>query len=348
MNSTLFSYILKKQFKTIVFVSVSVFFLVLLFDFAEVSRKFSITDGSSLLFDIKLSFLRTPITFCEILNYMYFITATFSLWDLCRSHQITILKSIGKSPMQILFPFVGFSFCVALVWLFIFHPLGIISENLYKRAVEQNEFSSFEKNNDIWIDYGENNRIIFIKAINQNKMLNFYMFNSKDHENLFAQSGEIHENLLVLKNVSILKGGKAENKDLLTISDKISSELIDLLSLPPHRQSIYSLYKVYKIQNENGVSLRLYELALHRLLVGCVSFVLFALIAAIICFPINRYKSRTNIAIKVIFSALILKFLSELTESLTYTGVISVILSAWCVTLIALLTAISILIWKEA
>ena len=143
MNRVLFGYIFKKQLKTIVFVSISVFSLILLFDFAEVSRKFPITSFSEILYALKLSLLRTPITFCEIINYVYFITATFSLWDLCRSHQITILKSIGKSPQQILFPFLSFSIFIGMCWLFVFHPVGIRSENLYRRAIEAKDSSSF-------------------------------------------------------------------------------------------------------------------------------------------------------------------------------------------------------------
>ncbi|MDR0678163.1 MAG: LptF/LptG family permease, partial [Holosporaceae bacterium] len=105
MNKTLFKYIFKIQLKTMVFVSIAVFFLILLFDFAEVTRKYPISNMQETLFSIKLSLLRTPSIFCEILHYVYFITATFSLWNLCQSHQITIIKSSGRSPQQILYPF---------------------------------------------------------------------------------------------------------------------------------------------------------------------------------------------------------------------------------------------------
>ncbi len=348
MNRILFSYIFNKQLKTIAFVSVSVFFLILLFDFAEVSRKFSIASFSEILFALKLSFLRTPITFCKVINYVYFITATFSLWDLCQSHQITILKSIGKSPQQILIPFISFSVFVGMVWLFAFHPLGIKSENLYKRAVEDQSSSSIEKNNDIWIDFGKDKYVVFLKTIEKNKLSDFYLFDLKKNESIIAKSGEINSNIVTLYNVSLLKNNKFQNLESIKIFDNISSELIELLSLAPYKQDIYSLYKVYKIQEQDKVNLRLYELELQKLLANCASFVLFALIAAVICFPINRYKSKTNIAVKVIFSVLFLRFTNGLLESLAYAGVISVILSSWAVVLILILLSIAILVWKEA
>ena len=348
MNRLLFGYIFKKQLKTIIFVAISVFSLILLFDFAEVSRKFPITTLSEIFYALKLSLLRTPITFCEIINYVYFITATFSLWDLCRSHQITILKSIGKSPQQILVPFISFSIFIAMCWLFVFHPVGIRSENLYRRAIEEKSSSSFEKNNDIWIDFGKNKYVVFVKSIDKNQLSGFYLFNLKKNERVMAKSGEIDSNVITLKNVTILKNNQFQNLETVKIFDNISSELIDLLSLPPHRQDVYSLYKVYKIQNRDKVSLRLYELALQKLLANCATFILFALIAAVICFPINRYKTKTNIAIKVIFSALFLKFANSMLESLAYAGVISVVLSSWAVVLILMCLSVSVLIWKEA
>lgn len=348
MNRVLFGYILKKQLKTIIFVSVSVFFLILLFDFAEVSRKFSITNFSEVLYALKLSFLRTPITFCEIINYVYFITATFTLWDLCRSQQITILKSIGRSPKQILIPFISFSIFIGMFWLFVFHPIGIKSENMYNRAIESNSSSSIEKNHDIWIDFGKDKYVAFIKTIDKDKLSGFYLFDLKKNERLIAKSGEIDSNIVTLQNIAQLKDNNFQNSESMKIFDNISSELIELLSLPPHRHNIYSLYKVYKIQKRDKVNLRLYELALQKLLANCATFILFALIAAVICFPINRYKSKTNIAIKVIFSVLFLRFSNSLLESMAYAGIISVVLSSWAVVLILIFLSIAVLVWKEA
>ncbi len=348
MSRVIFGYIFKKQLKTIIFVAVSVFFLISLFDFAEVSRKFPITNFLEVLYVLKLSLLRTPITFCEIINYVYFITATFSLWDLCRSQQITILKSVGKSPKQILIPFISFSMFIGMSWLFVFHPAGIKSENLYKRAIEDNFSSSIEKNNDIWIDFGKDKYVVFIKTIDKNQLSGFYLFDLKKNERIIAESGEINSNVVTLQNVSMLKNGRFQNLESMKIFDNISSELIKLLSLPPHRHDIYSLYKVYKIQKQDKVNLRLYELALQKLLANCATFILFALIAAVICFPINRYKSKTNIAMKVIFSVLFLRFTNGLLESLAYAGIISVVLSSWAVVLVLIFLSIAILVWKEA
>ena len=348
MNKTLFTYIFVKQLKAFLFVSFSVFLIIGLFDFVEVSRRFPISSVSEFCYDLQLTFLRVPITFCEILHYIYFIAATFSLWDLCRSHQVTIMKSAGRSPQQILFPFIIFSCVVALSWLFAFQPLGILSEQAYQRKIHPEEVSSFEKNENIWIDYGNNKKVAFIKSIFKNSFQNFCITDWENHSEIIAESGEMKDDTLVLKNVSLFQNNKCKNYDVYTVSQNMSSELLKLLSLPAIRQDIYALSKIFQIEKNHNLSLRVYELAFHKLLANFATFILFALLAAVICFPINRYKTKTNIALQMLFISLLLKFSNNLLESFAYTVTMSVTLAAWATTLFLLLIAIAILVWKEA
>ncbi|MDR1334995.1 MAG: LptF/LptG family permease, partial [Holosporaceae bacterium] len=117
MNSMLFKYMFVMQTRSTIFMSSVIFSLIALFDFAEVIRMFPPDSLADVLICIKLALLRSPHTFCEILHYIYFVAITFSLLNLIRSNQITILKASGRSPLQILYPFVWFAFCTASIWL---------------------------------------------------------------------------------------------------------------------------------------------------------------------------------------------------------------------------------------
>lgn len=348
MNRTLFKYIFLVQTKAMLFVSFFLFGLIFLFDFAEITRKFPISSFQETIFALELSFYKVPITFCEVLCYAYFITATFSLWSLCHSNQITIMKSIGKSPQQILFPFIIFAIFMALTWLFVAHPLGQLSEEYYERKILKNENYQSEINENIWIDYGKKNQIIFIKKISNNLLEGIHIFDIFKNYRIFAQNGTMKNGLLILKNVVIIENGTLKNLNETTIYNGISNELIQILSKPPQKQNIYQLYAIYNIQNQNNVVLKIYELELHKLIVTCVSFILFSLFAAIICFPINRYKSKTNIALKVISLAIFLRFSNNILESFAYSGVLSIICATWSMTIVLISLSIAILIWKEA
>ncbi|MDR2067458.1 MAG: LptF/LptG family permease [Holosporaceae bacterium] len=348
MKKTLFKYLFKMQLKMMIFSSLSAFCLILLFDFAEIGRKFPMSNIDETLFAIKLSFLRTPSTFSEILHYAYFATATFSLWNLCKSNQMTVLKSSGQSPQQILYPFVSFAIFAAAAWLFIFHPLGLSCEKMFYDKASARIGDSVETNENIWINCHKSDEMIFIRAIKKGEINGLYLFDMTNNERIFAGKVAIKNNGWILKDVTIIDGNGIRRKDTLKTQSRASQDLISLLLEPPTKQNIYSLYKIYKIQKENLVTLKLYELSLHKLLSNFVSFILFALIAAIICLPINRYKTKTSVAVKVIASAILLRFANNMLESLAHTGIISAPLACWSLVLVLLLVSVAVLIWKEA
>lgn len=337
------------QFKAMMFVSFFVFCLILLFDFAEVTRRFPISSTKETMFAIKLSFLKVPVTFCEIVHYIYFISATFSLWKLCCSNQITILKSTGKSPQQILYPFVVFASFIASVWLFIAHPMGKISEDCYKQNISSNN-SQHDVNENVWIDYKKEKEVIFIRKILNKNIEGVYVFNTETNSRIFAKSGLIKDNMWILYDVTIINQGKVsgiQRVKQIILYNNISYNLIEILAKPPKSHDIYQLYKIYNIQEYDKVLLASYELELHKLLANCANFILFSLIAAIICFPINRYRTKTNIAIKVISSAIALRFVNNMLESLFYSGILSIKLASWALVLILILLSIAILVWRE-
>jgi lipopolysaccharide export LptBFGC system permease protein LptF len=346
MNQTLFRYIFKMQLQATLFVSAFAFGLVLLFDFAEVMRKCPISNVGETFFAIKLALLRTPSTFCEVLHYVYFVSATFCFWNLCRTRQMTILKAIGLSPKRILYPFLSFAAFVGGAWLFALHPAGLLAERICEETVSPN--ASAENNRDVWIDCSKNDKTIFIKNVCGNEIEGLNIFNSKDGSRIFARRAFIEKKVWNLENVAIIKDDKIKIADAMQISNVVSSRLINLIAQSPKKQNIYRLYKIYKIQKEDGVTLALYELELHKLLVNFFNFFLFVLIAAVVCFPINRYKTKTGIAVKVIFTAVFLKFANNMLESLAHCGTVPPQFACWAILLALTCFSVALLIWREA
>lgn len=344
MKTTIFKYIFKMQLKAMFFVSFFMFCLIFLFDFAEVTRKYPVSDLQQIAFAIKLSIFGVPNTFCNILHYMYFATATFSLWHLSTSNQITILKSSGRSPQQILRPFLVFAACIASLWLFVLHPYGNYMEAEYKNITQRKE-----TNGNIWIDYPKNNQLIFLEKIDGRNIDGLYIFDTLKNQRIFAKNALVSLNKWNLNDIIVVdcNTNKLSYKDSLVLHNKISNTLVELLKKPPTKQDIYSLQNVYKIQEEDKVDLYLYAFELHKLLANYFYFILFALIAATICFPINRYRTKTGIAAQVIFLSMFLRFADNIMDSLVKTSTINFVLGAWAVVIIATLTTLSVLTWKE-
>jgi lipopolysaccharide export LptBFGC system permease protein LptF len=225
------------------------------------------------------------------------------------------------------------------------HPTGLFLETLYNKSISSGTVS--ETNRDVWIDFPPNNQMIFIKTIYGNKIEGLYIFDTKQGARIFARRASIEKSVWNLENVTTVNDDKITHVDAMKFFSGVSLNLIKLISKSPRNHDVYYLYKIYKIQKKNQVTLRLYELELHKLLANCFSFILFALIAAIICFPINRYKTKTHIAIKVISTAIFLRFSNNMLESLAHGGAIPVQLACWAIMLILACISIAILIWRE-
>jgi lipopolysaccharide export LptBFGC system permease protein LptF len=260
---------------------------------------------------------------------------------------MTILKAIGISPKRILYPFFGFAALVAGIWLFIIHPAGLFLEARYNENVSPNN-ASVEINRDVWIDCRKNDKLIFVKSICGNEIEGLNVFDIKNNSKIFAQKAISRKDVWHLENVAMVNNDKIKNVDFMEIPCVVSPNLLELISKSSRKQNIYYLYEIYKIQKKDKVTLRLYELELHNLLANCFCFLLFALIAAVICFPINRYKTKTDIAIKALFAAMLLRFANNALESLAYGGAIPPQFACWAVPLILTLVSIAVLIWREA
>jgi lipopolysaccharide export LptBFGC system permease protein LptF len=241
------------------------------------------------------------------------------------------------------------AFFVSLLWLFLLHPLGQSLERIYAKTV--NGGINSEINRDLWIDHAKDNRIVYLTSISNNSIDGLYMFfpNGKkgSSRGIFAEKAKIHDKFWELENVTIVADGSIKITGNMKIKSNVSDNLIKMLSLAPRKHDIYGLYKVYQIQNKDGTVLKLYELELHKLLANCASFILFALLAGVLCFPINRYKTKTSIAIEMIVVSILLRFANNSCEALACTSVLPVVFACWAVVLILLCLSISVLIWKE-
>jgi len=343
MKPTLFKYVLKMQIKSLCLISLFLFGLIVVFDFAEVSRRMPILNINELLLDAKISFFGAFSTFEAVAHYIYFITATLNLWHLSNSRQMIILKSSGQSPLQILYPFLTCATIFATFWLFVLQPSGIYGDH-YCRQLKGG--TTIESNENIWIDYNDDN-LLFIKKICKNQMTDVCFFNRRENVKIISQNASVeNQNIIVHNGIEMSNNGlKSFQKQI--IENVMNEQLSNIISLPSNKQSIYNLYCVYNVECQKGVLLKKYEIALQRLLANAFTFLLFALIAAVICFPLNRYKSKSDIVIQVIGIAIIMRFMNNVFETMGYGGVLSPFLAEWIVVLFVSLISIAILIWRE-
>ncbi len=345
MSKTFLKYFISMQLKIMFFVACFVIGFIFIFTFADMMRKIPYDAISPLSLCIYLSALRVPYTYCELVCYTYLIAATFSLWNLSQSHEITVLKSIGTSTHQILFPYFTLSFFIGISFIFIIHPLCVKVERFadYQEKIYLSKSSMSSKN--VWMQNTE--KTIFIGKLSDSHMNCLSIINNKKNETLYADSVNIQNNDWQLLNGYILKNNKIETFKKKTIKELINKKTIDLYSIVPQRSSVYSLLKCLYAKESYATDIGRYILNLNKIISNGVVFFLFSMIAAIVCLPLNRYKTKTFVSGSVIGSAILLHLFNGICESMGNNGSLSPIICIWIPTIAAISLSLALLIWKE-
>lgn len=318
---------------------------VFIFTCADMMRRIPQSIDSPIFVCIYLSLLRIPYTCCDLFGYMYFISATFSLWSLSQNHEITVLKSIGKSSKQILVPFFFLASLIGVSYVFIIHPISVRIERFADYQDKAYLSKSLLYSRNLWMR--DVNNDIFIGQLAHNRMRHLLIRDIVSHDETFADSVDIVDRQWILKNgYNRVKG---ESKVFLehTMEAPISHNELNLYSVPPHRCGIYTLLRCIYARKSYVTDLNGYVINLNKLLSTGVVFVLFSIIAALICLPLNRYKTKTFVSSSVACSAIVLHLFNNICESMGGNGALSPLICCWLPTIIALFLSVALLIWKE-
>lgn len=328
-------------------VSAFVIGFIFIFTFADTMRKIPSSAEYPILLCAYLSLLRIPYTFCELSGYIYLIAATFSLWNLSQSHQITILKSLGKSSKQILLPYFALSAIVSVLFVFVFHPICVRAERLadYQDKVYLSMSNIYSSN--LWMKKDCGGKLLYFGKLYKTGIENFLIKNYSNDEDIYASSVEFRNNEWVLKNGYVCRSGDCSPFTEISAKPEIKSDELDIYSIPPNRCGVYSLLKCIMANSSYVTDISKYIINLNKIFSNAFVFFLFSMIAAIVCLPLNRYKTKTFVSSTVIGSAVCLRLLSNICESLGANGSISPVLCVWAPMIISFMLSLAALIWKE-
>lgn len=345
MNGTLFKYFLKSQLKAMVLIAAVVICFVFVFTCADMMRRVTAAVESPVLICGYLSLLRIPYTCCNLFGYMYFIAATFSLWNLSQTNEITILKSIGKSPKQILFPFFFLSVLIGISYVFVVHPLSVRIDRFadYQDKAYLSKSTLYSRN--LWMKDANNN--VFIGQLSRDSMKCLLIRDVVTRDEMFADSVDIVGNQWLLKTGYSRANGVNTVFSEKLIRAPIGNEELEMYSIPPQKCGIYTLLRCLASEKSFVTDLSGYMINLNKVLSTGIVFLLFSIIAAIICLPINRYKTKTYVSSSVVCSAIGLHLFNNICGSMGRSGSLSPIICSWLPTIVALSLSIALLIWKE-
>lgn len=345
MKKTLLKYVIKSQARATCGISLFVFLLIYLFTYADVIRIAKYSNYEMLV----VSFYKSFDVFSMVINYIYFIAAVFTLWSLSKSHQLIIFKSSGKSPREILRPFMIFSVTMGMVWIFGIHNLGILSQRYVTQLGIKHSSVTKSQNSNIWMDF--NDTIIYANSVQNNILKNVKIYNLKNLESIFAQNAKIEDEDILLDEAFVFghdcDGTNSNKLKNYKYRHGMKKDIFLMMMIRPQLMTFYELCKVIKMQLYNGMNCFMQLSELFKLLSTLLSFILFPLLAAVICFPLSRYKTKTYISSMTIFYVLLLRFCTNIIDVLCQKGIFMNPFIICFPTIAMISAAIGVIIWKE-
>lgn len=346
MNKTVGKYLVKLQWKMLFGLSIFIFAFVFLFTFVDAMRRVPNYINFPIFVGGAISLIKTPIVFCELFIYVYFISAVIVLWNLANSQQITVLKSIGKSPKQILYPFLGVGAVIGTLFVFAVHPSCMYLSKHVKKIEHLMISEENEIRYNIWLSKKQNNEIFYIDNFSGDILKNVFIF--KNGETTFSKEIKIDstQDKWLLKD-GYISGNKLEIFSSKEIKSLISIDDIRKFSVSSDKSDIYEIVERLFDKNFYVVDLSKYVIQLNKILSNGIMLFIFAMVSAILCFPLNRYKTKTFISLGVIFTSVVTRLIMNLCENVGNSGIMSPLICIWAPILIFFLLSLSVLIWKE-
>ena len=337
--------------------------LIIIFDVLELFRRSSDLSDPSITFLLGLALLKLPKSIQAVLPFVMMIGMMLALFKLSRNSELVVIRSVGVSVWQFLFP------TIIVVVVFGFFNLMVInhfSASLYK-VYERMEDNFFNKSSNLlnfgtgglWLreSYDDNEKIIHSHYVRKEDDLLFLsgisVFELTTFDNLVrryeAKEGHLLEGYIRLDKV--WESGPDKNSkfhDELFIPTEITLNYVKDSFTSPETISFWNLPEFINFFEDSGFSSLRHKLYWHSQLASPFFYCSMILLASIFFLTAsNRLGGWIKKIIAGLGTGFMLYFFSKLTFALGLSSVLPIFLSAWAPTLLASLVGLSYLFHYE-
>lgn len=359
--STINRYFAKRFLFWFMTISISILFIVGLFEFIELLRRSMGRPyiGSRSLLEITL--LKLPFYFQMFYPFIIMVASQVTLWRFNQSQEIIAVRSIGLSVWQILSSLMLSVFAISILNLTVLNPVSAITQNradiLYASLFKQNGNSQFSINESgLWL-----------REKTQDKATMFHIETYNLSENIFsdinifettmdgvleqryiAKKGTLNDGFWLLENVTSWSSADGEKKiDTLQVETDLSIKKILESNSKPETISFWSLSSFIANLKKSGLSDLRYNLHWHVQLSKIGQALALILLAAVFCLHPTRYKKASTLIFLGLISGFIIHFLTDVVHALSLGQKIPIILGAWSPVLMTFLLSTGLLIHTE-
>ncbi|MBL0941431.1 MAG: LptF/LptG family permease [Alphaproteobacteria bacterium] len=334
--------------------------IILLFDFSELLRRVSSKPDIHMGIVTQMALLRLPQLCEQLLPFIVFFTAMFSLWRLSRYNEISVVRAAGISVWQMLFPFIASALFIGFLDVGVINPIAAKMmegyEFLNKIHFHGEKGGVSISEGGIWVRQITKtgpivlriSRIDVSKKQLSNVMILEYKADDAFQRRIDAKCGTLIKEGLELEQVWISQVDEPPKKLVsLFYPVNITVSSFQENNKTPAHLSFWSLLQYSQLMEKSGLSGLKYRLYWHSLIARAFWLVAMIFIATIFSLRSPRDGGKTFLIVSGAAVGFILYIIRDITYAMGQSSVLPTLLAAWAPTAISAMLGVAILLHLE-
>lgn len=328
-------------------------------DFLEMLRLTNRFDlGASDAFYFTM--LRLPLLLIDFLPFIFLFSAVFCLLRMSQAQELAVIRAAGVSVWQFLTPILAFTFISAALIVALVEPLGT---STYKRFTDMKAELSGTKpklnfsEGGVWFreDSDKGNYIIHAEkfdAAEPERMINIDV-TLFDADGLFAgrieaETARLGTGRFVLSQArAVHDNAPTEKQNEIILTSSLTDDNLSQSFIAARAVNIWQLPGYIERAGRTGIDVTRHHVRLQSLLALPLLLMSMVMVAACFSLPTGRMISTGQTIGMAVLCGFLLFLFNDLTQLLGELGSMPPILASWTPAVIAMLLAISYLLFTE-
>ena len=334
--------------------------LILLVNYVEISRTLVGNADLSGVSIIGLLLEKSPSTILILLPFAFLFGSILAFIGLNRHSELIAMRAAGVSAWRFILPATIMAFAFGVVTLTVLNPVASQLSDAYDRVTNPVDVATAGAQ-AVYMRQGDNAQQMIIRAESQQAGpvhrltgVTFWIYNVSGKgrpqfdERVDADSADLNPGHWLLRNAREYTLDKpVQTYDVLSLNSNLDPQKAFKTYASTASVAFWQLPGLIARNYASGASTALYELKLHELLSTPLMFAAMTVLGAAFSLRLMRLGGMTRLVISGVSLGFVIFFVNQLFSSMGKAGVIPVALAGWSPSVLALLAAMTLLVYTE-
>jgi lipopolysaccharide export system permease protein len=337
--------------------------VVVLINFVDLSRMLAGRTDAGFLTDLGLTLLKSPSVILELLPFVFLFGVLGAFINLNRRSELIAIRAAGVSAWRFILPAAGAALLLGVGTLALLNPLAAVMNSAFEQsrdalAADSTTAASPQR---IWLRQADEGSQVIIGAAARTgvggvslKDATFFVYRVRPQGapafwfRIEAAQARLMHGYWRLADARIaVPGNRAVAHPVLNLPSNLDDRTALERYASPQSISFWTLPSAVERIEDAGFSALNYRLRLQQLLAAPVLFMAMSVLAAAFSLKLSRLGGLAVLAASGVACGFGVFFFSQFCDSLAKAEVLPPFAAAWAPALLALLTAVTMLVHNE-